>query len=63
MSNKRCVFCKQTIIGFGNNAEPVKHGKCCDYCDAAIVIPTRIEVVLSSRQENKRGKEIKAYGK
>jgi len=26
----------------GNNAEPVNDGRCCDVCDASVVIPRRI---------------------
>ena len=26
----------------GNNAQPVNHGRCCDDCDAAVVVPARI---------------------
>jgi hypothetical protein len=35
----------------GNNANPVKDGRCCDRCDEGIVIPTRIGLVLKARRE------------
>ena len=48
----RCVICKGPIEvkrtpegkvywDGGNNAEPVAEGRCCDVCNADIVIPTR----------------------
>lgn len=46
MKREKCVFCEQPIIGYGNNAEPIKHGRCCDECDTMIVIPGRIKLWL-----------------
>ena len=39
-----CCFCKEEIDGYGNNPEPVAEGelKCCDKCNASVVIPARI---------------------
>jgi len=43
-----CVICKQTIkpdaCGWdgGCNAEPVREGQCCSYCDDNIVLPARL---------------------
>ena len=47
-----CIICKNPIEekrtpegnvywDQGNNAEPVAEGRCCDVCNADIVIPTR----------------------
>jgi hypothetical protein len=33
-----CVICKQAYNGWGNNAMPVKRGRCCDICNMAVVI-------------------------
>ena len=30
-------------MGFGNNAEPVNKGRCCDTCNFTVVIPRRIK--------------------
>lgn len=30
------------IMGYGNNAQPVNDGRCCETCDITVVIPTRI---------------------
>ena len=48
LSNKsntidKCVICGAPIEGYGNNAEPVKKGKCCDKCNQEIVIPARLK--------------------
>jgi hypothetical protein len=37
-----CSICQRACEGFGNNAEPVNDGRCCDRCDNEIVIPARI---------------------
>lgn len=38
----------------GNNAEPVvEDGRCCDYCNATVVIPARIRGI----QEREKGDE------
>ena len=37
-----CVICGYEIIGFGNNALPVKVGQCCDACNDTVVIPRRL---------------------
>lgn len=43
-----CSICAKDIPAKGgwldgNNAEPVNAGRCCDWCDAHIVIPARLE--------------------
>ena len=38
----KCVLCGEEYEGYGNNAEPVAEGRCCDKCDAEVVIPARI---------------------
>lgn len=39
-----CCICGKEFIGYGNNPAPVKEsGRCCDECNATIVVPTRIE--------------------
>ena len=37
-----CSICNEDFEGFGNNAEPINDGRCCDFCNTAVVIPTRI---------------------
>lgn len=40
---QECVICHKPFEGYGNNAEPVAEGRCCDECNAKVVIPARIE--------------------
>ena len=37
-----CSICKKTYRGFGNNAQPLNDGRCCDKCNTGVVIPIRI---------------------
>jgi hypothetical protein len=32
----------------GNNAEPVNMGRCCNDCDAAVVFPARMAMMMST---------------
>ena len=34
---KPCVICKARIIGYGNNAQPLADGECCDGCNPKVV--------------------------
>ena len=34
----------------GHNAYPVNEGRCCDYCNENVVIPTRIDNVMKARK-------------
>jgi len=62
-----CVICENVIEpnanGWdkGNNAWPVKQGKCCDTCDENVVIPRRMldmgyhSYEVSRSDENNKG--------
>ena len=39
----KCVICGNEIVGFCNNALPVKDGRCCGACNDTVVIPTRLQ--------------------
>ena len=39
---EKCSICGKGYDGYGNNAEPVNSGRCCDDCNATQVIPARI---------------------
>lgn len=41
----KCVICKKEITGYGNNAAPVRKGRCCDNCNATVVLPMRIALM------------------
>ena len=47
-----CVICGQHYEGFGNNAEPVAKGRCCDECNITQVIPARLHMLISPYQGN-----------
>lgn len=40
----KCIICKKKIIGFGNNAQPLRRGKCCDTCNVSKVVPARFRM-------------------
>ena len=44
---KVCVLCHREFTEYGNNPAPVMFkGQCCDRCNDAIVIPTRLAQVV-----------------
>jgi hypothetical protein len=52
----KCCICNNQIEvnplsgwGRGNNAEPVKSGRCCDGCDDTKVMPRRIANAIAGR--------------
>lgn len=61
---QECVICHKPFEGYGNNAEPVAEGRCCDECNAKVVIPARIEEMNKSKKldevKEKDGAEEKA---
>jgi hypothetical protein len=46
-SNSICSICGAKYQGLGNNADPY-HGLCCDSCNEAHVIPSRIAMMMDS---------------
>jgi len=38
MKTKICCLCKEKYEGYGNNADPLSIGKCCDKCNADVII-------------------------
>lgn len=40
----KCEICKQEIIGYGHNGQPVVNGKVCDNCNIACVLPERFRL-------------------
>ena len=52
----KCCICKKEIENEnGNNAQPVKKGRCCNDCNTKIVLRKRIEIM----QTQKRGLDKK----
>ena len=46
---KTCCICKKEYGGYGNNAEPVMTGRCCDRCNSK-VIAVRLESIYGDKQ-------------
>ena len=52
-----CSICEEPIpttwYGWseGNNAQPINDGRCCDNCDATVVIPKRIEMLILTKRQ------------
>ena len=49
-----CCICDETCWGWGNNAYPIRdihgeyfedHDRCCDECNAKVVIPERLKEI------------------
>lgn len=40
-----CCICGEELDGYGNNAEPYAHGRCCDACNFRFVIPARLNAM------------------
>lgn len=57
---KVCVICGKEFEGYGNNAQPVKDGLCCDECNAKEVIPARLKQagLNEAVEEEKPAEEI-----
>lgn len=41
----KCCLCGGDAGEYGNNAHPLKDGKCCDDCNTTKVIPARLKDV------------------
>ena len=46
----KCCICGKEIEDYGDNAEPVKKGRCCNFCNQTIVIPARIRAIINSKE-------------
>ena len=44
LKQRTCVLCKDKFEGYGNNAEPLKKGICCDGCNVSVVAARFLEV-------------------
>jgi len=40
-----CVICKDLSVGYGNNAQPINNGVCCNYCNFTKVLPERMKQI------------------
>lgn len=48
-----CSICGKEYVGYGNNAQPVNDGRCCDECNLKIVVPYRIYLMRKKDREDK----------
>jgi len=39
---QKCSICGFDFSEYGNNAEPVNSGRCCNACNSTVVIPARL---------------------
>lgn len=50
---KICSICKKPYTGWGNNAQPVNDGRCCDDCNTTAVIPARLALMFADKEQSK----------
>lgn len=46
---KRCILCKRSYEGFGNNAEPLAKGRCCDNCNIKVILERLKDVPIQMK--------------
>ena len=46
-----CSICQGEYTHFGNNAQPVNDGRCCDNCNETVVVPARINQLARKKEE------------
>ena len=46
---ERCILCGEEYEGYGNNAEPLAEGRCCDKCNEKVVMK-RIEELIRRKK-------------
>ena len=47
-----CSICNNEINDrFGNNAEPINNGRCCDDCNYTVVLPARVNALTAKIKE------------
>ena len=50
-----CCICGKKAEGFGNNPQPIKDkGRCCDTCNAEVVIPARLGIMIKNKKAGAR---------
>lgn len=47
MESKICCVCGKEFTGYGNNAQPIVDGICCDECNNLVIL-RRMELALSN---------------
>lgn len=54
---KICSICKKEYSGWGNNAEPVNSGRCCDKCNTEKVIPARLALFFADKESQEQSQK------
>lgn len=47
----KCCICRKDAGKYGNNALPLKDGRCCDTCNYDIIIPLRLGKELMKQSD------------
>lgn len=50
---KKCCICGKDFDGWGNNAEPLAYGLCCDECNNSKVLAARLVQYYKGNKEVK----------
>lgn len=45
---KVCSICNKAYIGYGNNAEPISSGRCCDKCNDIVIAARLVNLRLKA---------------
>ncbi len=53
MDDNKCCICGANYGRYGNNAEPVASGRCCNDCNAEVIIPARISMMFGAEENLK----------
>ena len=48
-----CSICQLEYTGYGNNAQPINDGRCCDRCNSMVVVPARLNRIMMSKKEDR----------
>ena len=43
-----CSICKEDFEGYGNNAQPVNNGVCCDGCNTLVIKRRLFDMVMTN---------------
>lgn len=58
-TSKPCSICQTLFSGWGNNAQPVNDGRCCDKCNRDIVIPARLMMIFRTYKHDETETEVR----
>ena len=58
MKKQICSICQAPYKEFGNNAQPVNKGRCCDECNTTVVVLARVNIIIQKQNEILKKKSI-----